>query len=96
MDALLALHSKYSLLVEKTFKRDAAFEAALDKVSDRILHLPRIQRVQAFRTIVNDTATNPNINSPELIAKYCDQLLKKNPKSGIQENEIEDILASVV
>jgi hypothetical protein len=75
------LHTKYTQICSKVFKNDAAFVAAVDK---------------AFRTIVNDTATNTAARSPEVIARYTDTMLRKKQKTGLSESEIEDKLSRVV
>ncbi|RUS20694.1 Cullin [Endogone sp. FLAS-F59071] len=62
VDSLLSLHSKYASICQRVFNNDPAFLAAVDK---------------AFRTIVNDTSTNPNANGPEALARFCDMLLKR-------------------
>jgi len=63
------------------FINDASFVAAVDK---------------AFRTIVNDTATNAAARSPEVMARYTDTMLRKKQKTGLSEVEIEDRLSRVV
>ncbi|CAG8838355.1 24907_t:CDS:2, partial [Racocetra persica] len=48
---------------------------------------------KAFRTIINDT----NIaHAPEVLARYCDVLLKKTHKGGFSEQEIEDKLDRMI
>ncbi|KAF9579538.1 Cullin-2, partial [Lunasporangiospora selenospora] len=81
VERLIELHSKYIQMCSKVFTNDAAFVAAVDK---------------AFRTIVNDTATNAAARSPEVMARYTDTLLRKKQKAGLSEAEIEDRLARVV
>ncbi|KAJ3056350.1 hypothetical protein HK097_007329 [Rhizophlyctis rosea] len=65
--SLLAVHTKYDELVKTAFKGDAGFVASLDR---------------ACREFVNRNAvcTTSSTKSPELLAKYCDQLLKKGNK----------------
>ncbi len=46
--------------------------------------------------IVNDTKRNPNAKGAELLARYCDVLLKKNTKAGISERDMEDKLGRIV
>ncbi|KAJ3190482.1 Cullin-2 [Gaertneriomyces sp. JEL0708] len=46
---------------------------------------------KAFRTVVN----NPTANAPELLARYCDMLLKKTAK-GISERDIEQRFDAMV
>ncbi|RUP51076.1 Cullin family-domain-containing protein [Jimgerdemannia flammicorona] len=55
-------NAKYTSFCQRVFNNDPAFLAAVDK---------------AFRSIVNDTSTNPNANGPEALARFCDMLLKK-------------------
>ncbi|KAG0280306.1 hypothetical protein BGZ95_010585 [Linnemannia exigua] len=81
VERLIDLHTKYTQICAKVFKNDAAFVAAVDK---------------AFRTIVNDTATNAAARSPEVIARYTDTMLRKKQKTGLSESEIEDKLTRVV
>lgn len=81
MEKLIELHIKYTQMCSKVFINDAAFVAAVDK---------------AFRTIVNDTATNAAARSPEVMARYTDTMLRKKQKTGLSEVEIEDRLSRVV
>ncbi|CAG8608507.1 6088_t:CDS:10, partial [Dentiscutata heterogama] len=48
---------------------------------------------KAFRTIVNDSSI---AHSPEVLARYCDVLLKKTHKGGFSEQEIEDKLDRMI
>ncbi|KAF9951080.1 Cullin-2 [Mortierella alpina] len=81
VEQLIDLHSKYMQMCAKVFTNDAAFVAAVDK---------------AFRTVVNDTATNTAARSPEVMARYTDTMLRKKQKTGLTEAEIEDRLTRVV
>ncbi|KAF9187316.1 hypothetical protein BGZ51_001406 [Haplosporangium sp. Z 767] len=81
IERLIDLHSKYMRMCAKVFTNDAAFVAAVDK---------------AFRTVVNDTATNSAARSPEVLARYTDTMLRKKQKTGLSESEIEERLARVV
>ncbi|KAF9433534.1 Cullin-2 [Entomortierella beljakovae] len=81
VEKLIDLHTKYMQMCAKVFTNDAAFVAAVDK---------------AFRTIVNDTATNSAARSPEVMARYTDTMLRKKQKTGLSETEIEDRLTRVV
>lgn len=81
MEKLIELHLKYTQMCSNVFINDASFVAAVDK---------------AFRTIVNDTATNAAARSPEVMARYTDTMLRKKQKTGLSESEIEDRLSRVV
>ncbi|KAJ1522611.1 hypothetical protein ONE63_001789 [Megalurothrips usitatus] len=77
IESLLAVHNKYRTLISNVFNGDLAFIGALDK---------------ACISVVN-TRPNPKTpcRSPELLAKYCDCLLKKSSK-GISDTEIDEKL----
>lgn len=80
---LLNVHHKYNTLITEAFKSDATFTASLDK---------------ACRTFINDNTVTKSEGpgkSPELIAKYCDLLLKKSPKNP-EEQETLEILNGVM
>ncbi|EJT47779.1 ubiquitin-protein ligase [Trichosporon asahii var. asahii CBS 8904] len=64
IEALLSVHSKFGDIVNGPFNSELGFNASLDK---------------ACREFVNSNAaaTTPT-KSPELLASYCDQLLKKS------------------
>ncbi|RHZ52955.1 hypothetical protein Glove_454g2 [Diversispora epigaea] len=81
VESLMNHHIKYMNLCHKVFINDAAFVAAVDK---------------AFRTVVNDVNTNPVAQAPEVLARYCDVLLKRNIKGGWSEQEVEDKLNRMI
>jgi hypothetical protein len=66
------------------FHNDAGFVAALDKACGKFIN----------SNAVTKTA-NSSSKSPELLAKYCDLLLKKSAKNP-EEAELEDTLNQVV
>jgi cullin 2 len=78
VEMVLDVHKKYNDLIRDVFNSDQQFTSALDK---------------ACSTIVNHRK-NPKLpcRSPELLARYCDALLKKSLK-GTNENEIDDKLS---
>jgi len=82
VDALLDVHKKFSDLVTVAFRGESGFVAALDK---------------AFREFVNRNKISKNSTnkSPELLAKYCDSLLKKSAKNP-EEGELEDLLNNIM
>ncbi|XP_077553822.1 cullin-2-like isoform X1 [Haemaphysalis longicornis] len=81
VEAVLQVHATYQDMVREVFQGDQQFVGALDK---------------ACATIINNrgTAKQP-CRSPELLAKYCDALLKKSAK-GISESEVEDKLTQSI
>lgn len=62
VDQLLDLHERYYSMNQRVFSSNPLFTAAVDK---------------AFRSVVNDTQTNPSVNGPETLARYCDMMLRK-------------------
>ncbi|XP_004347371.1 Cullin 1 [Capsaspora owczarzaki ATCC 30864] len=81
---LLAVHKRYAALVAGPFRGDASFVAALDK---------------ACRKFVNTNAVTAkaksSTKSPELLARYCDALLKKGSKNP-DENELEELQQDIM
>ncbi|CAM9896925.1 unnamed protein product [Rangifer tarandus platyrhynchus] len=84
VEIVLNIHKKYNALVISAFKNHADFVAALDK---------------AFRGFINNNAVTKmaqsSSKSPELLARYCDSLLKKSSKNP-EEAELEDTLNHVM
>jgi cullin 1 len=82
VETLLGIYDQFSDLVQKAFSNDSAFVAALDR---------------ACRAVVNENAVNKGtqIKSPELLAKYCDLLLKKGAKN-LEESQLEQKLSQIV
>lgn len=66
VEALLGVHSKFRDLVNGPFKSELGFNASLDRACSEFCNS-------------NPACTVPT-KSPELLASYCDQLLKKNNK----------------
>jgi cullin 1 len=84
VQTLLKVYTKYKALVMTAFQNHPLFAEALDK---------------ACATFVNKNAVTEKANqarkSPELLARYCDFLLKKSSKVA-EEDELEDILANIM
>lgn len=81
---ILDVHRKYNALVMSAFHNDAGFVAALDKACGKFINSNAVTK-----------AANSSSKSPELLAKYCDLLLKKSAKNP-EEAELEDKLNQVV
>lgn len=81
VEQMLQIHLKYSELIKDIFQSDQEFLSALDK---------------ACSTAINHRVnTKAPCRSPELLAKYCDSLLRKSSKE-FTENEIDDKLLSCI
>merc|ERR1719362_1268475 len=76
VENILDVHKKYRQLIQEVFVGDQQFIGALDK---------------ACTAVINHREPKQQAKAPELLAKYCDNLLKKSQK-GISENEIDDKL----
>ncbi|XP_057324027.1 cullin-1-like [Microplitis mediator] len=84
IDAILDVHKKYSPLISSRFDGDIGFVAALDKACGKFIN----------NNAVTEAAKSTS-KSPELLAKYCDALLKKTTKN-VDEADMEDALVRVV
>jgi cullin 1 len=80
----LNVHKKYNALVVDAFNNDAGFVAALDKACGKFINNNSITRMASSSS-----------KSPELLAKYCDLLLKKTSKFP-EESELEETLNQVM
>ncbi|XP_065666149.1 cullin-1 isoform X2 [Hydra vulgaris] len=81
---MLGVHRKYYALVVSAFSNDNGFVAALDKACGRFVNANSVTK-----------AAGNSSKSPELLARYCDSLLKKSAKNP-EEAELEDILNSIM
>lgn len=84
VSTLLQVHRKYNALVLTAFGNDVGFVASLDKACGKFINNNAITRL-----------ANSSSKSPELLAKYCDILLKKSSKNP-EESELEDTLNQVM
>lgn len=84
VNTILDVHRKYNCLVLSAFNNDAGFVASLDKACGKFINANAVTR-----------AANSSSKSPELLARYCDLLLKKSSKNP-EEAELEDTLNQVM
>lgn len=84
VQTILEVHMKFNSLVLTAFSNDSGFVAALDKACNKFIN----------SNAVTQAAKNES-RSPELLAKYCDILLKKSSKNP-EEAELEDTLNHVM
>jgi len=80
VENMLTVHAKYRQLIQEVFQGDQGFVGALDK---------------ACTAVINHREPKVASKSPELLARYCDSLLKKSSK-GISEAEIDDKLGASI
>merc|ERR1739838_1013217 len=84
VSTILGVHRKYNNLVMTAFNNDSGFVASLDKACGKFINNNSVTR-----------RANASSKSPELLAKYCDHLLKKSSKNP-EEAELEDTLNQVM
>merc|ERR1711892_15338 len=84
VSTILGVHRKYNNLVMTAFNNDSGFVASLDKACGKFINNNSVTR-----------KANASSKSPELLAKYCDHLLKKSSKNP-EEAELEDTLNQVM
>jgi cullin 1 len=82
VDALLEIQGKYLQLVNVAFNGESEFIRSLDNACQEFVNH-------------NDVCKNNSTRSPELLAKYADQLLKKGAKAA-DESELEDLLVKIM
>ncbi|TPX51845.1 hypothetical protein SeLEV6574_g00028 [Synchytrium endobioticum] len=82
VEALLAVHSKYQTLVSTAFKSDSGFVAALDKACREFVNR-------------NHVCKEGSQKSPQLLAQYCDSLLRKGGKLT-EDTEVEEVLNQIM
>jgi len=81
VEVMLNVHSKYHELIVTTFQGDLQFMGALDKACASVINWRPNQKTVC--------------RSPELLAKFCDNLLKKSAK-GMLETEVDDKLTKSI
>lgn len=81
---ILDVHKKYDFLVLSAFHNEKGFIAALDKACGKFINNNAVTRI-----------SNSSSKSPELLARYCDVLLKKSSKN-VEDAELEEALTQVM
>ncbi|XP_054161672.1 cullin-1-like [Oppia nitens] len=84
VNTTLDVYSKYKALVSDAFKDDPGFMASLDRACGKFINNNAITQM-----------AKSSSKSPELLAKYCDLLLKKTAKIP-EETELEETLNQVM
>ncbi|ORX99040.1 Cullin-domain-containing protein [Basidiobolus meristosporus CBS 931.73] len=82
VDALLEVHIKYNDLVSNAFRGEAGFVASLDKACREFVNRNKVCKASTSK-------------SPELVARYCDTLLRKSAKNP-EEADLEDLLNNIM
>ncbi|TKC53610.1 hypothetical protein EI555_015443 [Monodon monoceros] len=84
IQTVLDVHKKYNALVMLAFNNNAGFVAVLDKACSRFINNNAVTKMSQLSS-----------KSSELLAGYCDSLLKKRSKNP-EEAELEDTLNQVI
>eukprot|EP00118_Oscarella_pearsei_P019229 m.203404 g.203404 ORF g.203404 m.203404 type:complete len:770 (+) comp39621_c2_seq32:138-2447(+) len=84
VQTILDSHKKYCALVLTSFENDTGFVTALDKACGKFVNTNSVTR-----------SAQGSSKSPELLARFCDALLKKSSKSP-EEAELDDSLNQVM
>ncbi|CAI5444276.1 unnamed protein product [Caenorhabditis angaria] len=87
VNTLLEVHQRYLKLVQQAFGNDPGFMQALDKAATSFMNKNEVTK--------KAPASQQNSKSAELLARYCDQLLKKSSKMP-DENELEELLNKIM
>ncbi|UYV73459.1 CUL1 [Cordylochernes scorpioides] len=84
ISTILEVYRRYHNLIIASFKADIGFLTALDKACEKFINNNSITHL-----------TDRSGKSSELLAKYCDILLKKSSKN-MEESELEESLNQVM
>ncbi|KYQ88157.1 cullin B [Tieghemostelium lacteum] len=82
VETLLRIYLQFSSIIKRSFNNDVSFITILDLACHKIFNQNHI--------------TKNTTKSPELLAKYCDILLKKGNKQQLEEAELEEKLSQVI
>lgn len=82
VNTILDVHNYFETLVKKAFKGD--FGDAIDKACEKFINVNHV-------TQLSESPSKP----PELMARYCDLLLKKSSKNP-EEAELEERLKEII
>ncbi|KHN76407.1 Cullin-1 [Toxocara canis] len=84
VSTILEVHKRYHQLVTCAFKNEPGFVQSLDKACTAFINRNNVTK-----------KANSTTKSPELLARYCDLLLKKSAKNP-EEGEMEELLTQVM
>ncbi|KAF1762202.1 hypothetical protein GCK72_010464 [Caenorhabditis remanei] len=84
---LLEVHQRYQMLVNRSFKNEPGFMQSLDKAATSFINANAVTKRAPPAAQLTKSA--------ELLARYCDQLLRKSSKMP-DENELEDLQTKIM
>jgi len=97
VEQLLDLFKRFSLLVSQAFKDDPRFLTSRDKAYKKVVNDTSIFKLDLPYKMGASNKTQPESKCPELLANYCDMLLRKTPLSKkLTSDEVEAKLTDVL
>ncbi|XP_069695075.1 cullin-5 isoform X2 [Periplaneta americana] len=97
VERLLELFNQFSLLVKEAFNDDPRFLTARDKAYKQVVNDTQVFRLELPSKQSAGMKSQPESKCPELLANYCDMLLRKTPLSKkLTSDEIESKLKDVL
>lgn len=84
VNTILGVHEYFEELVRKSFDNDAHFVTSIDKACEKFINNNHVTKL-----------SNSTSKPPELMAKYCDSLLKKSARNP-EDAELEEKLRQVI
>ncbi|XP_063241270.1 cullin-5 isoform X2 [Bacillus rossius redtenbacheri] len=97
VERLLDLFRQFSLLVKQAFNDDPRFLTARDKAYKQVVNDTKVFRLELPSKQMAGNKSQPESKCPELLANYCDMLLRKTPLSKkLMSDEIESKLRDVL
>ncbi|XP_030851115.1 cullin-5-like isoform X3 [Strongylocentrotus purpuratus] len=95
VERLLELFHRFSNLVKEAFNDDPRFLTSRDKAYRHVVNDTKVFRLEL--PTKNKSKGQPESRCPELLANYCDMLLRKTPLSKrLTSEEIESKLRNVL
>ncbi|XP_072152615.1 cullin-5 isoform X2 [Bemisia tabaci] len=97
VEQLLELFNQFSTLVKLAFNDDPRFLTARDKAYKQVVNDTQVFRLELPSKQNASLKSQPESKCPELLANYCDMLLRKTPLSRkLTTDEIENKLKDVL
>lgn len=98
VEQLLELFNRFSALVREAFNDDPRFLTARDKAYKNVVNDTSVFKLEIpIKNKGMGTKTQPESKCPELLANYCDMLLRKTPLSKkLTSEEVEKKLRDVL
>lgn len=97
VERLLDLFNQFSRLVKEAFNDDPRFLTARDKAYKQVVNDTQVFRLELPTKQCGGVKSQPESKCPELLANYCDMLLRKTPLSKrLTSDQIESKLKDVL